>query len=98
MNQTRFEEHWRFAENTTLTYAHVPRDARDPVTGSYRSFIIREPKLRRISAPPFRFRVAHNALTRVLEPRKQALPRGAPMQERGDIARTLGDRYNFDGG
>ena len=36
--------------------------------GGYRTFEIREPKPRRISAAPFRDRVVHHALTRVLEP------------------------------
>jgi len=37
-------------------------------TGSYRTFRIRDPKPRLISAAPFRDRVVHHALTRVLEP------------------------------
>ena len=37
-------------------------------TGPYRTFTIRDPKPRRISAAPFRDRVVHHALTRVLEP------------------------------
>ena len=36
--------------------------------GPYRSFVIREPKERMISAAPFRDRVVHHALTRILEP------------------------------
>lgn len=36
--------------------------------GAYRSFIIHSPKLRRISASPFRDRVVHHALCNVLEP------------------------------
>ena len=36
--------------------------------GDYRSFEIREPKPRLISAAPFRDRVVHHALTRVVEP------------------------------
>jgi retron-type reverse transcriptase len=36
--------------------------------GPYHSFIIEDPKPRRISAAPFRDRVIHHALTRVLEP------------------------------
>ena len=36
--------------------------------GGYRTFEIREPKPRMISAAPFRDRVVHHALTRVLEP------------------------------
>ncbi len=37
-------------------------------TGAYRTFEIRDPKPREISAAPFRDRVVHHALTRVLEP------------------------------
>ena len=36
--------------------------------GRYRTFEIREPKPRLISAAPFRDRVVHHALTQVLEP------------------------------
>ncbi len=36
--------------------------------GGYRTFQVREPKPRRISAAPFRDRVVHHALTQVLEP------------------------------
>ncbi len=36
--------------------------------GSYRTFWIREPKARLISAAPFRDRVVHHALVRVIEP------------------------------
>jgi retron-type reverse transcriptase len=36
--------------------------------GSYRTFLVREPKQRRISAAPFRDRVVHHALTQVLGP------------------------------
>lgn len=36
--------------------------------GAYHSFEIREPKPRQISAAPFRDRVVHHALTRVVEP------------------------------
>lgn len=36
--------------------------------GAYRTFWIRDPKPRQISAAPFRDRVVHHALTRVLEP------------------------------
>ena len=38
------------------------------VPGPYRTFMVREPKPRRISAAPFRDRVVHHALTQVLEP------------------------------
>ena len=36
--------------------------------GAYRTFIVSGPKRRLISAAPFRDRVVHHALTRVLEP------------------------------
>src|SRR5207245_951892 len=36
--------------------------------GAYRTFFIHEPKTRQISAAPYRDRVVHHALTRVLEP------------------------------
>jgi retron-type reverse transcriptase len=36
--------------------------------GQYRSFLVRDPKRRMISAAPFRDRVVHHALTRVIEP------------------------------
>jgi len=36
--------------------------------GRYRHFWVREPKLRKISAAPFRDRVVHHAVVRVLEP------------------------------
>jgi retron-type reverse transcriptase len=36
--------------------------------GRYRSFYIREPRRRKISAAPFRDRVVHHALVRVIEP------------------------------
>lgn len=38
------------------------------VPGKYRSFTIHEPKRRKISAAPFRDRVVHHALVRVIEP------------------------------
>ena len=42
--------------------------ARSYQPGSYRTFLIREPKVRRISAAPLRDRVVHHALVRVIEP------------------------------
>ena len=42
------------------------------VPGGYRTFLVREPKPRRISAAPFRDRVVHHALTQVLERREPA--------------------------
>jgi retron-type reverse transcriptase len=36
--------------------------------GGYRTFLVREPKPRRISAAPFRDRGVHHALTQILEP------------------------------
>ncbi len=38
------------------------------VPGPYRTFVVREPKMRLISAAPFRDRVVHHALTQILEP------------------------------
>jgi hypothetical protein len=44
--------------------------------GAYRSFTIRDPKPRLISAAPFRDRVVHHALTQMLEPiLRSAFPR-----------------------
>jgi len=40
----------------------------DYAPGGYRTFLVREPKPRRISATPFRERIVHHALTQVLEP------------------------------
>ena len=37
-------------------------------TGAYRTFLVKDPKPRRISAAPFRDRVVHHALTNILEP------------------------------
>jgi retron-type reverse transcriptase len=45
--------------------------------GRYRSFYIREPKRRKISAAPFRDRVVHHALCRVIEPIFEARFSGA---------------------
>lgn len=36
--------------------------------GEYRTFLIREPKPRQISAAPFRDRVVHHALTQIIGP------------------------------
>jgi RNA-directed DNA polymerase len=36
--------------------------------GRWREFVVREPKIRFIQAPPFRDRVVHHALVRVIEP------------------------------
>ena len=47
-------------QDELLSGAYVP--------GEYRTFQIREPKLRTISASPFRDRVVHHALCSVLEP------------------------------
>lgn len=38
------------------------------VPGEYRTFLVHEPKERRISAAPFRDRVVHHALTQMIEP------------------------------
>lgn len=36
--------------------------------GPFREFVVREPKERKISAPPFRDRVVHHAVIRIIEP------------------------------
>ena len=60
----RFEFH---VEERLLELEHQLR-AKTYRPGAYRSFFIRDPKLRLISAAPFRDRVVHHALYRVVEP------------------------------
>lgn len=55
-----WETHLLLLQRELLAGAYVP--------GDYRHFYIREPKLRKISAAPFRDRVVHHAVVRVLEP------------------------------
>ena len=47
---------------------NVMAAARTAMQGKYTYFDIHEPKLRRVAAAPFRDRVVHHALVRVLEP------------------------------
>jgi hypothetical protein len=43
-------------------------DARRYVPGPYRTFIVRDPKTRVVHAAPYRDRVVHHAVCRVIEP------------------------------
>jgi len=70
-------ERKRNKPNVAAFEAHLERELfrlRDELAsgtylpGVYRTFYIREPKLRMISAAPFRDRVVHHAIVRVLEP------------------------------
>lgn len=71
--------------------------------GTYRSFVIREPKRRLISAAPFRDRVVHHALVQVIEPaidRKfifdsYANRRGKGTHRALDRAQAFARRYPF---
>ncbi len=54
------------AENLLILQAELAAKTYTP--GAYHSFYIHEPKRRLISAAPFRDRVAHHALCRVIEP------------------------------
>jgi len=71
--------------------------------GAYRSFLIHDPKTRIISAAPFRDRVVHHALTRVLEPiferrftsRSFASRRGFGTHRALAIARHASRRFRF---
>ena len=51
-----------------LTQLHTELVSESWQPGGYRSFTIHEPKRRKISAAPFRDRVVHHALVRVIEP------------------------------
>ncbi|HEY7973802.1 MAG TPA: hypothetical protein VID72_00530 [Ktedonobacterales bacterium] len=63
----------------------LQQDLRDKVyrPGPYRRHTVREPKERLISAAPFRDRVVHHALTRMIEPyferRSWRAERGGPL-------------------
>lgn len=61
---TRFH----FAWETNLAEIQAELIAGTYVPGDYRHFYITDPKPRKISAAPFRDRVVHHALVRVLEP------------------------------
>jgi len=60
----------RFLLEWEIELIRLQRELRDGdySPGGYRTFLVREPKPRRISAAPFRDRVVHHALTQVLEP------------------------------
>jgi hypothetical protein len=59
-----------FRLNQEWELLQLQRELRDRVyrPGPYRTFVVREPKSRVISAAPFRDRVIHHALTQMLEP------------------------------
>ena len=52
--------------------------------GRYRAFVVRDPKPRRVSAAPFRDRVVHHAVCRVV----------APLFERGFVDESYANRKN----
>ena len=54
------EEHLANLQNHLIWKSWMP--------GRQREFVVREPKLRSIQAPPFQDRVLHHALVRVIEP------------------------------
>ena len=60
----------RFLYDLELEIPRLRRELSDGSyqPGPYRSFLVRDPKPRLISAAPFRDRVVHHALTQVLEP------------------------------
>jgi retron-type reverse transcriptase len=59
---------FHFDQERALWKLHEELAAKTYQPGPYRSFHIYEPKLRQISAAPYRDRVVHHALTGVLEP------------------------------
>lgn len=59
---------FHFDQERELWKLHEELSAKTYRPGAYRSFFIYEPKKRQISAAPYRDRVVHHALTRVLEP------------------------------
>lgn len=60
----------RFEENAEGEMFRLQRELRDHSyrPGPYRTFIVYDPKQRKISAAPFRDRVVHHALCNVIEP------------------------------
>ncbi len=60
----------RFLHHLETNLCAIQRELEEGVyrPGAYRTFWIHDPKPRQISAAPFRDRVVHHALTRVLEP------------------------------
>ena len=59
---------FHFDQERALWKLHEELSTKTYQPGAYRSFFIYEPKKRQISAAPYRDRVVHHALTRVLEP------------------------------
>jgi len=59
---------FEYAEEENLHQLQDELRAKTYTPGAYRHFFIHEPKRRKISAAPFRDRVAHHALCRVIEP------------------------------
>jgi RNA-directed DNA polymerase len=59
---------FHFDQERALWQLHHELAAKTYRPGAYRSFLIHEPKLRQISAAPYRDRVVHHALVGVLEP------------------------------
>ncbi len=59
---------FHFDQERALWKLHEELSTKTYRPGAYRSFFIYEPKKRQISAAPYRDRVVHHALTRVLEP------------------------------
>ena len=57
----------QFHQERALWQLHDELTAKTYRPGAYRSFLIHEPKLRQISAAPYRDRVVHHALVNVLE-------------------------------
>jgi retron-type reverse transcriptase len=58
--------HARWETHAVRLHEELTTDTWRP--GPYTYFDIHEPKLRRVAAAPFRDRVVHHALVRVLEP------------------------------
>ena len=59
---------FHFDQERALWKLHEELSTKSYRPGAYRSFFIYEPKQRQISAAPYRDRVVHHVLTRVLEP------------------------------
>ena len=57
-------------------------------TGAYRTFLVKDPKPRRISAAPFRDRVVHHALTNILSQFSRNGFRRIPLPAAKDSACT----------
>ena len=61
---------WNLERNLLQLKAELGTHSYQP--GPYQSFMIRDPKHRRVSAAPFRDRVVHHALVQVIEPAFEA--------------------------